>query len=290
MTQMPLIGAHMSIAGGYFKAVDAAAELGMNCVQLFCKNNNQWRAKEIADKDVEKFQTAIAEHQVQATLCHASYLINLASPKDDLWERSIEGLAVEMQRCEMLGIPQLVFHPGAHVDSTLEEGIARIVTAIDRLHQKQADCPTMLLLETTAGQGSSIGHKFEHLQSILQQVKDPDRLGVCVDTCHIFAAGYPISEVADFKETFKQFNKLVGIDKLKAFHLNDSKKKLGSRVDRHEHIGEGEIGAEAFRYLLNDRRFKKIPMYLETPKGEEDGVANDQRNLDKLKSLIASKS
>ncbi len=283
---MPLIGAHMSIAGGYYKAVDAAAAVDMNVVQLFCKNNNQWRAKTITDKDVSLFQDALAKHNVGAPLCHASYLINIASPKDELWEKSIEALKVELERCETLGIPNLVFHPGAYVDSSLEEGIDRIIQAIDRVHADLPDCPVTLLLETTAGQGSCIGHKFEHLQSILVGVKEGERVAVCLDTCHIFAAGYPISEEKDFKATFKDFNKLIGFDKLRAIHLNDSKKELGSRVDRHDHIGEGKIGVEAFRHMLNDRRFKKIPMYLETPKGEEDGVLHDAKNLATLRSLI----
>lgn len=283
---MPLIGAHMSIAGGYYKAVEAAAEVDMNVVQLFCKNNNQWRAKDITDKDVALFQDAMAKHNVGAPLCHASYLINLASPKQELWEKSVEGLRIEMLRCEQLGIPNLVFHPGAHMEATLEEGIERIVKAIDELHQLLPDCPVTLLLETTAGQGSSIGHKFEHLQSILEGVQDGQRVAVCLDTCHIFAAGYPISDEKDFKATFKDFEKLIGFDKLRGIHLNDSKKDLGSRVDRHDHIGEGKIGVEAFRHMLNDRRFKKIPMYLETPKGEEDGVLNDAKNLATLRSLI----
>ncbi|PQO33406.1 deoxyribonuclease IV [Blastopirellula marina] len=283
---MPPIGAHMSIAGGYYKAVEAAAEVDMNVVQLFCKNNNQWRAKDITDKDVALFQDALAKHNVGAPLCHASYLINLASPKEELWEKSVEGLRVEMLRCEQLGIPNLVFHPGAHMEATLEEGIERIVKAIDELHKLLPDCPVTLLLETTAGQGSSIGHKFEHLQSILEGVQEGERVAVCLDTCHIFAAGYPISDEKDFKATFKDFDKLIGFDKLRGIHLNDSKKDLGSRVDRHDHIGEGKIGVEAFRHMLNDRRFKKIPMYLETPKGEEDGVLNDAKNLATLRSLI----
>ncbi|RCS44753.1 deoxyribonuclease IV [Bremerella cremea] len=276
----------MSIAGGYYKAVNAAADEDMNVVQLFCKNNNQWRAKAISDKDVELFQTALAERNVEAPLCHASYLINLASPKDELWEKSIEGLKLEMERCEQLGIPNLVFHPGAHVEATLEEGIERIILAIDRLHKELPDCPVTLLLETTAGQGTCIGHKFEHLQAILQGLKQEARVAVCLDTCHIFAAGYPISEEKDFKATFKDFDKLIGFHKLRAIHLNDSKKELGSRVDRHDHIGEGKIGVEAFRHLLNDRRFKKIPLYLETPKGEEDGISFDSKNLATLRSLV----
>ncbi|MEW4452176.1 deoxyribonuclease IV [Bremerella sp. JC817] len=281
-----LLGAHMSIAGGYYKAVDAAAEFEMNVVQLFCKNNNQWRAKAITDKDVKLFQESMAKHKVGAPLCHASYLINIASPKDELWEKSIEALGVEMERCEQLGIPNLVFHPGAFVDSSLEEGIERIIQAIDKLHAQLPDCPVTLLLETTAGQGSCIGHKFEHLQSILQGVKQGERVAVCLDTCHIFAAGYPISDEKDFKATFKEFDKLIGFDKLRGIHLNDSKKELGSRVDRHDHIGEGKIGIEAFRHIMNDKRFKKIPMYLETPKGEEDGIQHDAKNMATLHSLV----
>ncbi|EAQ78782.1 endonuclease IV [Blastopirellula marina DSM 3645] len=278
----------MSIAGGYYKAVNAAAEESMQCVQLFTKNNNQWRAKEITDKDVKLFQDALGEKGVKHPLSHASYLINMGSPKPELWEKSRDAMIVELQRANQLGIPYVVVHPGAFVDSSEEEGIAAVVKALDEVINATLDLDSICLLETTAGQGSCLGHTFEHLGAMLDGVKKKDRVGVCLDTCHIFAAGYPIGTEKEYEATWKQFESLIGLDKLKAIHLNDSKKPLGSRVDRHEHIGEGCLGIEPFRLLVNDARFKTMPMYLETPKGDEDGETFDTRNLATLRRLMKS--
>ncbi|MEX0791784.1 MAG: deoxyribonuclease IV [Pirellulaceae bacterium] len=285
---MSILGAHMSIAGGYYKAVDAAAEVGFNCVQLFCKNNNQWRAKEITPKECERFQETLSQHGITHPLCHSSYLINLASAKQELWEKSLQALIVELLRCDQLQIPYLVMHPGAFVDDTLEGGISRIAQALNQIHDEHPDIQCQVLLETTAGQGSCIGHRFEHLADILAQLETPDRVQVCLDTCHIFAAGYPLDTEEEYHASFAEFDNLVGLKKLKAIHLNDSKKPLGSRVDRHEHIGQGHIGENAFRHLLCDPRMAEIPMYLETPKGEEEGVQHDTRNLETLRRLAKS--
>ncbi|WP_262022542.1 deoxyribonuclease IV [Blastopirellula sp. J2-11] len=285
---MPIFGAHMSIAGGYYKAVNAAAEESMECVQLFTKNNNQWRAKEIIEKDVKLFKDALAEKGVKHPLSHASYLINMGSPKPELWEKSRDAMIVELQRADQLGIPYVVVHPGAFVDSSEAEGIAAVVKALDEVIEATMDLDSICLLETTAGQGSCLGHTFEHLGAMLDGVKKKDRVGVCLDTCHIFAAGYPIGTEKEYETTWKQFESLIGLDKLKAIHLNDSKKPLGSRVDRHEHIGEGCLGIEPFRLLVNDARFEQMPMYLETPKGEEEGETFDTRNLATLRRLMKS--
>ena len=279
----------MSIAGGYFKSVVAAKNAGCDCVQLFTKNNNQWRAKEITSSDVEKFKNSLEEFAIEAPLSHSSYLINLASPADELWKKSTDAFVVELQRADALGIPYVVLHPGAFTTSSEEAGLKRIVSALDEVHKQTKGISSKCLLETTAGQGSCLGHRFEHLAEIMQNVKDPDRLGVCVDTCHIFAAGYSLETEKDYKATFREMDKIVGVKSIKAFHLNDSKKELGSRVDRHEHIGHGCMGLEPFRHLLNDRRFKKVPMYLETEKGEEYGRSWDEINLETLRGLIESR-
>lgn len=284
---MAILGAHMSISGGYHRAVEAAQRAGCDCVQLFTKNNNQWRAKELTDRDVELFQTALSDLKIAHPIAHDSYLINLASPDDELWQKSVEAFVVEMLRAERLGIPYVVTHPGAYTTSTEEQGLTRVAQALDEVHRQTPKLKSQCLLETTAGQGSTLGWKFEHLSSIIDQVRDPARLGVCVDTCHIFAAGYSFGTKSDYAQTMKNLDQTVGIERVKAFHLNDSKKGLGSRVDRHEHIGEGCLGLEPFRLLMNDRRFRKVPMYLETPKGLRDGVDLDTINLATLRGLIA---
>lgn len=282
---MPILGAHMSIAGGYYKAVDAAAAVGMNTVQVFTKNNNQWRAKDITDEEAKLFKTALAEQNITQPVAHASYLINLATANEELWEKSVAGMVVELERAAALGIEGVVMHPGAHVGLEEEEGIANVVRAIDEIHKRLPKTKSQIWLENTAGQGTSLGWRFEHLASIIGGVAKPDRLGVCIDTCHTFAAGYAITERSDYLATFRELDKTVGLDRVRAFHLNDSKKEFGSRVDRHEHIGRGKIGLEAFRHLLTDKRFRKVPMYLETPKGLEEGVDLDLINLNTLREL-----
>ncbi len=283
---MPLFGSHLSIAGGYYKAAVKAAELGFDTVQIFTKNNNRWEGKELTDEDCKRFHEAVAEGGLVLPCSHDSYLINLASPKQELWNRSVDALAIELERAEALGLEGVVMHPGSFVDDTEQGGLKRIVRGIDEIHQRISGIHCKLWLETTAGQGTNLGHRFEHLAQILEDVKEADRLGVCVDTCHIFAAGYPLVSREDYNATFEEFDELIGLDKICSFHLNDSKKPLGSRVDRHEHIGEGELGLEPFRHLVNDPRFDQLPMYLETKKEKRGGIEMDSVNLSVLKSLI----
>jgi deoxyribonuclease-4 len=290
---MPILGAHQSIAGGYYKAVEIAHRLKCDCVQVFTKNNNQWRAKELTDEDVQLFQGKLKELGIAHPLAHDSYLINLASPDNELWKKSVDSFVMEMLRADRLGIPYLVTHPGAHTTSSEEAGIAAVVRALDETHRQTRGIKTKCLLETTAGQGSCLGRTFEQLAAMIDGVADPDRLGICVDTCHIFAAGYPINAEKDYQATMRALDKTIGIKLVRAFHLNDSVKPLGSRVDRHAHIGKGLIGKEGFRLLLNDKRFAKVPMYLETPKGDAKEQAAgkfDMMNLRTLRRLVKATS
>jgi deoxyribonuclease-4 len=282
---MSILGAHMSIAGGYYKAVEAAARIGCQCGQLFTKNNTQWRAKPIADEEAALFRATLKRLKIKHPLSHASYLINLASPDRELWIKSIDSFVVELLRAERLGIPFVVVHPGAYTTSSVEAGLRRIAEALDEVHAQTRGIEARCLLETTSGQGSCLGCRFEHLAEIIDGVKDPDRLGVCVDTCHIFAAGYPLGTEKEFRATMRALDKTVGLSLVKAVHVNDSKAKFGSGVDRHAHIGRGEMGLEPFRLLLADRRFRRVPMYLETEKGEEDGRDLDEINLETLRRL-----
>jgi deoxyribonuclease IV len=281
-----LLGAHMSIAGGCHNAVTAAAELGMTTVQLFTKNNNQWAGKLLSDADVREFAKVLADTGITAPVAHDSYLINLASPDDVLWEKSIAAFRDELERAERLGLIGVVMHPGSFVSSTEEAGLERIVTALDRIHRETEGLRTLTLLEATAGQGTNLGHRFEHLAWILDQASTSARMGVCVDTCHIFAAGYPLGTAEEYAATWSQFDRLIGIERVKALHINDSVKPLGSRVDRHAHIGRGCLGLEPFRLLMNDPRLASVPKYLETPKGLENGEELDAINLRTLRGLI----
>jgi deoxyribonuclease-4 len=284
MAKELLIGAHMSISGGVFNAILAGEELGCTTIQIFTKNNNQWRAKELTSAEVDKF----FEHQkrtgISPIVGHNGYLINLASPKDDIFALSKESMLVELQRAEKLGLPYLVMHPGSHLGTGEKEGIKKIAGAINGLHQKTPGHEVKICLETTAGQGSNLGYKFEQLAQIIELVKENQRMGVCYDTCHTFAAGYDIRTKRAYQDTFKEFDKVIGLGWLKVIHLNDAVKELGSRVDRHTHIGEGKIGLEGFELLMNDKRWEKIPKILETPK--EGGTAKDIKNLSVLRSLV----
>jgi deoxyribonuclease-4 len=277
----------MSMAGGYCKAVELAHQHGCDCVQLFTKNNNQWRAKELTDEDAAKFRAALADSGITHPIAHDSYLINLASPDEALWEKSVEALAVELLRAEKLGLAYVVAHPGAFTTSTEQDGIARVVQALDAVHRRTEGIGARVLLENTAGQGTNLGWRFEHLAAIIAGVKHSDRLGVCIDTCHTFAAGYPLGTSKEYRATIDELDRVVGLTRVKAFHLNDSKQPLGSRVDRHEHIGRGQLGLEPFRHLLRDPRFRQMPMYLETPKEEQDGEAMDVVNLRTLRGLVS---
>lgn len=286
--RLPPLGAHMSIAGGYHRAVEAARRCGCDCVQLFTKNNTQWRAKAISEEDVRRFQTALTELSISHPAAHDCYLINLAAPQTRLWRRCVDAFIEELRRAARLGIPHLITHPGAYTSSSEQAGLRRVVQALDEAHDQTRGLPVTTLLETTAGQGTSLGWKFEHLAEIIAGVRQPERLGVCFDTCHVFAAGYPLADPRDYRRTMRHFDRVVGLHLIKAFHLNDSQRPLGSRVDRHAHIGEGHLGLQAFSNLLNDRRFRHVPMYLETPKGKRDGVDLDAINLATLRALVPS--
>ncbi len=284
----PILGAHMSMAGGFDKAIERGHEVGCHCVQVFTKNNNQWQAKELTDSMVTALDEARAQYQIEHVIAHSSYLINLASPDRELWKKSIDAFVVELQRAERLRIPYVVLHPGAYTTSTEKSGLRRVVRALNEVHRQTRDTTAQCLLENTAGQGTCLGCRFEHLATVLDGVKDPERLGICFDTCHAFAAGYPLQTKQEYLATMRSLQQLVGLDRVKAFHLNDSKRELGARVDRHEHIGKGHLGPQPFSHLLNDRRFRNVPMYLETPKGEDPKTKKpwDVVNLRRLRRLI----
>ena len=286
---MPILGAHMSVAGGYYKAVEAAAKIGCDCLQIFTKNNSRWAAKPLTDDDANRFQSALMDHEISHPLSHASYLINLASPKEELRQKSIAAMIVELERANQLGIPFVVFHPGSYTTSSEQEGLDAIVDSLNRIHRETVSLTTIPLLENTAGQGSNLGFEFGQLAYLIDHVDVSERVGICIDTCHTFAAGYPLGTRREFDGTLDEMESSFGLDKIKAIHLNDSKKPFGSRRDRHEHIGEGEMGLEPFRLLLNEPRLAHIPMYLETEKGERNGVDLDLMNLEVLRSLVETR-
>jgi deoxyribonuclease-4 len=279
-------GAHMSIAGGCDRAVRAAEAVNFTTVQVFTKNNNQWNAPALSSEHVAAFQLALSETGISDPVAHTSYLINLGSPDEVLWRKSIDAMVIEVERCGLLGIGDLVVHPGAHMGAGEEAGLERITRAIDVVVDRTASLVVMIDLETTAGQGTNLGYRFEHIHEILRRVRRPERLGVCVDTCHIFAAGYPMNTVEEYDETIDRLSRSVGLENLRVWHLNDSCRELGSRVDRHAAIGAGKMGLEPFRHLVNDSRFRNLPMILETPKGIEDGEDLDVRNLRALVQLV----
>lgn len=282
---MPLFGAHMSVAGGLHNALLIAQAHKCDTVQLFTKNNNQWNARKLTEKDIRTFKRTLRQTRLRFPTAHNSYLINLASPDEMLYRRSIEAFVIEVQRAEQLGLKYLVMHPGAHVGSGEEAGIARVAEALNEVHQRCPGFRVQVLLETTAGQGTCLGHRFEHLADILARVDDSQRLGVCFDTCHVFAAGYALAPESEYQATLRAFDKLIGLRWLKAFHINDSLKPLGSRVDRHAHLGKGCLGVEPFRLLVNDPRFRNKPMILETPKEETMDSDMDTINLGFLRGL-----
>jgi deoxyribonuclease-4 len=284
---MVKIGAHMSIAGGYYKAVEAAKTLGMDVVQLFTKNNNQWAAKPISEQDEKLFSESLRATGIVNPLAHASYLINLGSPKEELWLKSIDAMVIEWKRAEQLGLDGVVMHPGAYVESSPEAGLERIAQGIDRVFDKVGGGKAWLLLENTAGQGSCLGWNMEQLGWLLARSGAAKRVGVCIDTCHAHAAGYDMSEPEGLKRLEKEGREFGVWESIRALHINDSKKGCGSRVDRHEHIGLGTIGIKGFERVLQHRDLKKCPMYLETEKGTNDeGEDWDAVNLRVLRSLV----
>jgi len=283
---MPFLGAHESISGGLHLAFDRILQVGGEALQIFTRNQRQWKAAPLKDEEITAFKNAWDEAEAMPVASHASYLINLGSSTKEQAEKSVAAFAAELQRCAQLGIAQVVIHPGSHGGAGVEIGLANVVKNLDRVIELAGnDCAAVnILLETTAGQGTGLGAQFEELAEIIEQSSFPDRLGICVDTCHIFAAGYDIRTPETYGVTFAEFDRLIGLDRIRFFHLNDSKKELGSRVDRHEHIGQGRIGLEGFRCLLNDPRFAAHPMTLETPKGKD--LAEDRQNLSTLRALL----
>lgn len=281
-----MFGSHLSIAGGMHNALLEAEKLGMDTVQVFTKNQQQWKCKPLDPAAISQWTIERDRLKFGQTVSHDSYLINLASADDALWQKSIDLFVEELSRCVALGIPYLVTHPGAHMGTGEEAGLKRIADALDMVHDRLPADGVLTCLEITAGQGSSLGYKLEHLAAIIEQVKSPQRLGVCLDTAHLFAAGYDFRG-DKFNGFRKQLEATVGIGRVKVLHLNDSKKELGSRVDRHEHIGLGKIGLDGFRPFVQDSAFAKVPKILETPKGKrEDGREWDAINLEQLKNLI----
>ena len=281
------IGAHMSITGGMHKALGQGKEVGCETVQLFVKSNMQWRVTPLTDEAVAQFKQARKETGISPLVAHLSYLVNLAAVDPRTRSLSHKTFPIEHDYTERLGIEYLVIHPGAHMGAGEAAALKKIARFLNRVHRKTAGYKAKILLETTAGQGTYVAYRFEHLARILEMLDEPERVGICYDTCHTFAAGYDIRTEKAYRKTFREFNRIVGTKMLKAFHLNDSKAPFESRVDRHEHIGRGHLGLEPFRLLLNDRRFRKLPMILETPKGEEKGESFDASNLRTLRSLIA---
>jgi deoxyribonuclease IV len=305
---MPLFGAHLSIAGGLHNALTAARGYGMETVQLFTaspsqwsvtgataadksgkrsgKKIDQWIGKPVTDDAVDLFKKQLKATKLKFPTAHDSYLINLASPDEALYRKSIEAFVNELQRAEQLGLSYLVTHPGAHLESGEGAGLKRVAAAINETHRRCLGFKVKILLEATAGQGSTLGHRFEHLADIISQVDESRRLGVCLDTCHVFAAGYELAPRDKYESTMDEFDRIVGLSRLKLFHLNDSMKPLGSRVDRHQHLGKGCLGIEPFRLIVNDPRFGKLPMILETPKESDENPDMDTVNLGLLRAMM----
>ncbi|MDQ3443113.1 MAG: deoxyribonuclease IV [Chloroflexota bacterium] len=277
-------GSHMSASGGVDKALARGEAIPVDSLQLFSKNERQWIAKPLDPDVVDRFHAEVERTGITKLVVHDSYLINLASPKSDILEKSLPAFTDELQRCDALGVPHLVTHPGAHTGSGVEAGIARFAQSLNEIFDAMPNNPTLTLLETTAGQGTTLGRSFEEIAAIIDLVEHKARVGVCLDTCHIFAAGYDYRTPELYAETMAQFDAAIGLERLKVIHLNDSKNPLGSNKDRHDHIGAGEIGLEGFRQFVNDPRLAGLPGILETEK--DDAGENDRRNLATLRSLI----
>lgn len=279
----PPLGAHESVAGGLHLAFQRLALVGGEALQLFTRNQRQWSVSPLDDEEVARFVAAWEEHPLLPVFSHASYLINLASADPSIVEKSVHGLTLELNRCRALGIGAVVLHPGAHGGQGVELGLRRVVEGLDRILDK-SDGRVQILLETTAGQGTGLGSRFEELAHILDRAETSELLGVCVDTSHIFAAGYDLRSSESYTATISAMANTFGLGRIRLFHLNDSKSGLGSRIDRHDHIGRGQIGLEGFRHLLADQRFGGCPMLLETPKDET--LNDDRENLRTLRALL----
>lgn len=283
-----LIGAHMSIAGGVSNAPLRGAELGCTAIQIFTKNASQWKAARLTPQEAERFKSNLKNSEILSVVAHDSYLINLASPNPTLLKRSREAFITEMDRCRMLNISYLITHPGSHRGSGEKDGVKRIAESINHIYSKTGNKSPIIALETTAGQGNNLGYRFEQIASVMELLDGANSIAICLDLCHIFAAGYDIRTEVGYQKVMKEFDSVIGMNRLKIIHLNDSRKECGSRIDRHEHIGKGCIGLEGFKFIMNDERFVHLPKLLETPKGP-DGKLYDKINIARLKSLIQNR-
>ncbi len=278
------LGAHMFITGGLHKAIEYGEELNCESIQIFTKSNRSWSAKPLSDEDIDAFLVKRTETTISPIFAHNTYLINLCATDTATFEKSYDGMLLELARAEKLEIPFTVLHPGSHMGAGEDKGLQKIAETLRKLFAETEGYKIKVLLETTAGQGTNLGYKFEQLATLLKLIDYPERIGTCFDTCHAFSAGYDFRTEKGYEEVIASFDSIVGLDSLLAFHLNDSKNDCGSRVDRHEHIGKGVIGTEGFKHFLNDKRFKNHPAVLETPKGKD--YKEDKMNLHVLRSLI----
>jgi deoxyribonuclease-4 len=274
----------MSISGGMYRAFERGAQTGCTTMQVFTKNNNRWDARPFTPEDIQRYREAAARSPVAPVLAHAAYLINLCATDRDVLRKSRAAIRAELDRCDALGILGLIFHPGSHVGAGERDGIKRIAESLNLAHAHTPKSKTLSILETTAGQGSAIGYRFEQLRDIIENVDEKSRVAVCLDTCHVFAAGYDITTEKGWNETMNAFDDVIGLRLLAAIHVNDSRKELGSRVDRHDHIGKGRIGLSGFRMLMNDPRLPTVPKILETEKSED--MHEDIENMNMLRSFI----
>lgn len=279
-----LLGAHISIAGGFDKAIDRAEETSVNCMQIFTKSNRQWYAKKITKEEIESFKERQKKSSISIVVAHAAYLINLGSKSDETVQKSIKSLSLELQRCEDLLIPYLVLHPGTARFESETTSLQFVAEQIDTAIKTSETKNVLLLLETMAGQGNTIGYTFQQLATIIKHSEQKDRIGICFDTCHAFVAGYDFHNESLYKSMWQDFEKTIGLNKLKMFHMNDSKKELGSRVDRHEEIGKGTIPVNSFALILKDERFQNIPKIIETPEGSNK-IEYDKKNIEALRKL-----
>ena len=282
---VPLLGSHISIAGGPSKAIDRALSIGCTAIQIFVKSNMQWFSKPLDESELRDFHDHPRRNELKSIFGHTGYMINMGAVNPEFHDKSLRALSEELIRADQLSLPFLVLHPGAHMGAGEKAGLSKITTSLDRVLDGIPKVKTRIALETTAGQGTSLGCRFEHLAWILEHSNHPDRLCICLDTAHVFAAGYDISTDERTADVFEEFDKIIGIHQLAAIHCNDSKTKFNSRVDRHEHIGKGEIGTGAFRFIMRDNRFAMIPKVLETPKGP--ALLEDVENMKTLLSLAS---
>ena len=283
-----LLGSHIPTIGGVAKAIDRGVGIGCTAMQIFVKNNMQWLAKPFSDDEVTAFTQHPLRSKLKMVIAHAGYLINLGVEKSENHEKSLQSLGEELLRCDQLKIPYLVLHPGSHLGAGVEKGLRCVIQSLNTIHAEHPSIKTRIALETTAGQGSCLGACFEELANILEKVKSPERLRICLDTAHIFAAGYDLSEKNGAEKVFTQFADIVGLEQLCALHINESKAALGSRVDRHENLGQGKIGLDTFRWIMNAPALATIPKILETPKGKD--LAEDIEAMKLLRSFVNKKN